>query len=153
VVSASEQNVAQLSQPEGLSFALSKVRQESGGQLSPWVGSVSQGWRINSQLNLSGGALLAQGYQSLAARGELMPLKNWLLRSSGWLSHDQLHSVQGQNLELSSTYRPLKNVRITVRAGHNSAGYRHLNDSMYQNHQQGLLLILLVLLLIGCFLI
>ncbi|EFL92160.1 fimbrial usher protein [Candidatus Regiella insecticola LSR1] len=138
VVSASEQNAAQLSQPEGLSFALGKVRQESGGQVLPWVGSFSQGWRINSQLNLSGGALLAQGYQSLAARGEFMPLKNWLLRSSWWLSHDQQHSVQGQNLELSSTYRPLKNVGITVRAGHSSAGYRHLTDSMYQNHQQGL---------------
>lgn len=70
VVSASEQNAAQLSQPEGLSFALGKFHQESGGQVLPWVGSFSQGWRINSQLNLSGAALLAQGYQSLAARVE-----------------------------------------------------------------------------------
>lgn len=138
VVSASEQNAAQLSQPEGLSFALGKVSQGMAGQTPPWVGSFSQGWRIHSQLNLSGGVLLAQGYQSLAARGEFTPRNNWLLKSSWWLSHDQQHSVQGQNLELSSTYRPLKNLAMTLHAGHKSAGYRHLSDSMYQNHQHEL---------------
>ncbi|WP_421316239.1 fimbrial biogenesis usher protein [Aeromonas veronii] len=132
-VSAASLVGAKLGRPLALSMALGTLRDIDTPFDTPWLATASNGWQATNYLNLVGGVMVANKYQSLAGGVDFMPQDNLRLSANLLGSHEQLNDNSGVRFSASASYTAPSNVYVATSWEQNSEGYRDLLDTFSED--------------------
>jgi len=118
-----------LGKPQGLSVAVGKLRDVDAPFSNPWLATFSSGWQATKYLNLTGGVMTANKYQSLAGGVDVSPVKDLTLSAKVLSARDQLNDNKGEQITLSANYVTPYSLSFSVSGTQNSLGYRDLLDT------------------------
>ncbi|MHA1011156.1 fimbrial biogenesis usher protein [Enterobacter roggenkampii] len=129
IVPASAINGNRLTSPAGLSLAVGRYREDNvENSQSPMLATISDGWSIQSWLNVGAGIIMAEKYSSLAGSVDTRLVNNLTVSASVKLSDDQHGGNHGQSTTVGANYDLNQNLGINVSFTKYSNGYRELPD-------------------------
>lgn len=136
IIPAAALSGGRLSSPQGLSVALGRYRDEGGGSEEPWLGTMSDGWRLRPWLNVGAGMMVAQQYRALAGSVDMLPLNNLTVSGTLKASDDTRGDNRGQSTTLSAGYSFGQGFGVNASATRYSSGYRDLPDTLTDDFTQ-----------------
>ncbi|MGB7801788.1 fimbrial biogenesis usher protein [Buttiauxella sp.] len=123
---------------QGLSMAMGRTRDTESPYGDPWLATVSDGWALTRNMNLSAGALAADQYNSLASGLDIAVSKDLTFGAKVLTSSDKRSGNKGQQLQMSANYRAPWSLTFGASATQNSRGFRTLSDSLRDEEDSGL---------------
>lgn len=130
-------NGNRLASPVGLSVAIGRYRGDNvDSSQSPFLTTVSDGWRIRPWLNVGAGMMFAQDYRTIAGSADTRPLNNLTISATLKLSDDKHGGNQGQSTTLSANYDFSQDLGINSSLTKYSSGYRELPDIFEKDFNQ-----------------
>ena len=126
IVPASQYN-QQVGTPTGIHVAFGRV--DDNYQQNPWVVSVSLGKKVANGLNVKGGLIAAEKYQTAAA-GMDIAIANATATAQLTMSNDQENNLQGQKASLSVNYPVTSGLSLRGSVAHSTQQYRTLSDTL-----------------------
>lgn len=136
VIPAATLNGNHLSSPEGLAVAMGRYRDEGDEDSSPWLATLSDGWRIFPWMNAGAGAMVAQHYDAIAGSLDLLPLRNMTVSAIVKVSDDKKDDHQGQSDTISVSYNLNQSYGVNASATKYSSGYREITDTLDEDFSQ-----------------
>ena len=121
---------ARLRAPQGWAFAGGTLRDIDTKHDKPWILTVSNGWQIAQEINLSAGVMTAEKYQSLAASTNFVPSKSLSFYGTTLGAWDQRNDHSGNQFQLGMNYRLPWDFSVNLSGTHNTAGFRTLLDTL-----------------------
>lgn len=128
-VSAASLAGAKLGRPQGLSMAAGKLRDVDAPFEDPWLATFSNGWQATDYLNLTGGLMAANKYQSLAGGVDVTPVNDLTLSAKVLSARDRLNGNKGEQVTVSANYAAPYKLSFSVSGTQNGRGYRDLLDT------------------------
>ncbi|OED34045.1 hypothetical protein AB832_08055 [Flavobacteriaceae bacterium (ex Bugula neritina AB1)] len=130
IVTPGEYNVGKQLSTQGFSAAFGRVRLVNGHYESPYLLTASNGWKVNRQLNMAGGFLVAQNYEALSGSLDAEIISNLGLSTYLNLSNDRNHQIHGASLSLSAFYLAPYSLNFSFNSTFRTRGYSSLTDSL-----------------------
>ncbi|MFL4211750.1 fimbrial biogenesis usher protein [Enterobacter mori] len=121
---------ARLRPPEGWSLAAGTLRDIDTRYSKPWLVTATNNWQVESNLNLTIGAMTAQKYQSVAANVNVIPFQDLSLYANTLSAWDQRNDHMGNQFQIGSNYRLPWNLSVSLSGTHNTSGFRTLVDTL-----------------------
>ncbi|MBY7216851.1 fimbrial biogenesis usher protein [Escherichia marmotae] len=113
----------------GQGYRISLGRVDSSYDDSPWVLSASDSWNLTTWSNFGGGAIVADSYQAIAARTDIIPLPDLSLGSQISSAWDNNHSLHGQKYQLDVNYNLPYALGVNSSISYQDHNYRTLSES------------------------
>lgn len=123
--------------PSGYHFALGRVSDSYSE--TPWVASLSGGWKLSERVNVNAGSIVGEDYQAVATSLDTVPLPAWLVSLQANQSNDSKDSLKGQRYTLSATWSsdPAFGMGANASATHKSQDYRELFEALDDDFDSG----------------